>query len=126
MIIVPTFNGEYIFGVDVIMQTSEPSRERQINAFLGINGSECLDFGYRLRNTAAAGRLIGNSPEEVGLYESRFRSYHNAYAYTLYTTEGMTWLNVILDTFTPQGRLMGDGSAGQYWRAYRATFLHLI
>lgn len=126
MIIVPSFNGENIFGADVTMQTSEPSRERQINAFLGINGVECLDFGSRLRNTAVSGRLIGYSPAEVGGYETRFRNYRNANAYSLLTTEGILWNNVILDTFMPQGRLMGDGSSGEFWRSYRATFLHLI
>jgi hypothetical protein len=125
MIVIPTFNGEYIFGVDVLMQTSEPSRERQINAFLGINGVECLDFGSRLRNTSVSGRLIGYSPAEVGVYETRFRNYRNAYAYNLLTTEGILWPNVILDTFAPQGRMAGDAGNGQFWRSYRATFLHL-
>jgi hypothetical protein len=126
MIIVPLFNGEAIFGLDVLMQTMEPSRERQINAFLGINGVECLDFGSRMRTTQVAGRLIGDSPEEVGMYETRFRNYRNAYAYTLLTTEGILWNNVMLDTFAPTGRLMGDPGTQQFWRAYRATFLHLI
>jgi hypothetical protein len=126
MIIIPLFNGEAIFGLDVIMQTVEPSRERQINAFLGINGVEVLDFGSRMRTTQVAGRLIGDSPGEVGVYETRFRNYRNPYAYSLLTTEGILWNDVMLDTFAPQGRLMGDGSTGQFWRSYHATFIHLI
>jgi hypothetical protein len=71
------------------------------------------------------GRLIGYSPAEVGVYEARFRNYRNAYAYNLLTTEGIVWYNVILDTFSPQGRLGGDAGSGEFWRSYRATFLHL-
>lgn len=126
MIIIPQFNGETIFGLDVTMQTVEPSRERQVNAFLGINGVECLDFGSRMRHTQVAGRLVGYSPGEVGLWESRFRNYRNPYAYTLLTTDGILWYDVILDTFTPTGRIMGDAGTGEFWRSYRATFLHLI
>lgn len=126
MIIIPTFNGETIFGIDVQMQTSEPSRERQINAFLGLNGVECLDFGSRMRQTDVVGRLVGYSPAEVGMWETRFRAYRNPYAYVLYTTEGILWYDVILDTFKPNGRLMGDFGSGEFWRSYRATFLHLV
>jgi hypothetical protein len=126
MIIVPLFNGESIFGLDVIMQTIDSARERQYNAFLGVNGVECLDFGSRMRTTQAAGRLIGDSPEEVGIYETRFRNYRNANAYTLLTTDGILWNNVILETFAPVGRIMGDFGTRQFWRSYQAKFIHLI
>lgn len=126
MIIIPRYNGEAIFGDNVVMNTPGPDRDRQMNSYIGIDGVECLDFGSRGYRTTVTGRLVGFSPGEVGLYESRFRNYIGPYAYPLLTTDGILWPDVFVETFRPQGRLMGDYGTGEFWRAYQATFFHLI
>lgn len=126
MIIIPRFNNEVIFGLDVVMNTPGPDREQQINSYNGVNGIEILDFGSRGQKTTVSGRLVGFSPAEVGMWENRFRAYIGPFAYTLLTTDGILWYDVVAQSFTPTGRMMGDYGSGEWWRTYRAIFQHLI
>jgi hypothetical protein len=124
MVIVPSFNGVFIFGENVIMATSDPPRDKQINKYLGVNGVEILDHGSRQRQTDATGRLSGLTLAELAAKENIFRSYKDPFAYTLITTDGLVWLDVVLESFEPQPPIRQDALSGLFWRNYRARFLH--
>jgi hypothetical protein len=125
---VPSFNGEYIFGYNVQMATGWPDPAHQINAFLGVRGVERLFLGQRMLQTHVVGELRGPTELDLGVAETYFGSYQNQYGYVLYDTLGRTWNEVCLVRFEPGGRVMQNPAAGAaYWfRAYRATFDHLI
>jgi hypothetical protein len=123
--ITPSFGGEYIFGIDVVMNTADNPRDEQVNAFMGVNGVEVLDHGSRGRVTNATGRFLCASLAELAAVETRFRQYHNQYAYTLVTTEGIIWYDVKLESFESIPRIGMDSYTGQVWRSYRARFRHL-
>lgn len=124
-IIVPSFNGEFIFGADVVMVTSDPPRDVQVNAFIGINGVEVIDLGRRARYTMVTGRFIGVDEYGLGAIENYFRSYNDGYAYTLITTDGLVWPDVKLESFEPQPPMRLDRFTGEVSRAYRARLMHL-
>lgn len=123
-LIAPSFAGQYIFGGDVTMVTIDPHRETQVNAFLGVNGVEILDHGARQRYTQVTGRFEADDEVALGMVENAFRSFRDAYAYTLVTTEGLTWLDVKLESFQPQPPIRIDGYTGRVWRRYEARFIH--
>jgi hypothetical protein len=122
---VPSFDGYYIFGVDVVMVTIDPPREKQVNAFLGINGVESIDLGMRMRHTQVTGRFIADNEYDLGNIESAFRAYKNPGAYELVTTDGIAWPAVQLDSFEPVPPIGYDRASGMVWRRYRARFNHL-
>jgi hypothetical protein len=120
----PSFNSEYIFGTDVTMVTVDPPRESQVNSFLGINGVEILDHGSRQRYTEVTGKLQAPDEAGLGMLENRFRSYKDAYGYTLVTTDGLYWENVKLESFQPTPPIRVSLTAGVVFRNYRARFIH--
>jgi hypothetical protein len=126
MIFTPSFNNQFIFGIDITMVTVDPPREVQVNAFSGVNGVEILDHGARQRYTNVAGRLLMPTLAELAAAESNFRSYKDPYSYTLVTTEGLTWPGVKLESFQPIPPIRTDGATGQVWRNYQARFIHTI
>lgn len=121
----PSFDGTNIFGIDVVMYTVDPPRERQVNAFFGVNGVETLDLGMRMRHTLVEGRLVADNEYDLGFLESSFRAYKNPYAFTLVTTEGIVWPDVQLDSFEPIPPIRYDPMSGVVWRRYKAKFDHL-
>lgn len=122
---IPSFNGDYIFGLDVKMVTGDPQRQEQMNKFLGVNGSECYDFGMTHFTTEVTGRLWGNGIDGLRDAENLFRSYRNPYAYVLVTTDGNTWYNVKLSRFRPNPGMAVDAMTGMAFRSYTAQFTHL-
>jgi hypothetical protein len=106
------------------MNTADNPRERQLNSFFGLSGLESLDGGLRGRVTQVSGLLYGNSPAALAAAESQFRTFNDGVARTLVDTLGITWTNVCLEAFQPQGRIRQSPS-GILFRAYKARFLHL-
>lgn len=126
MIFAPSFNGEFIFGIDVAMVTVDPPREVQVNAFNGINGVEILDHGSRQRYTNVTGRLLMPTIGDLAAAENRIRAYKNPFAYTLVTTDGLTWEDVKLESFQPAPPIRMDAATGYVWRTYQARLIHMI
>jgi hypothetical protein len=124
MLVIPSFNGQFIFGIDVTMVTVDPPRETQVNAFQGVNGIETIDHGSRQRYTNVTGRFVAPDLATLGALENTFRSYKDPFAYTLVTTEGLAWDEVKLESFEPTPRIGSDGVS--VWRSYHARFIHLI
>jgi hypothetical protein len=120
----PSFGGTNIFGAAVSMVTSDNPRANQLNAFFGLSGLESLDGGGRGRVTDVTGLLYGNLPASLSAAESLFRSFNDGVSRPLVDTLGMTWPNVRLQSFRPQGRIR-QSPAGVLFRAYQARFLHL-
>lgn len=122
---VPHFNGYYIFGVDVVMATEDPPRDVQINSFPNVDGIEIIDFGSRGRRTVVTGKLIAEDELALGNLENIFRSYRDPYSYNLFTTEGLLWTDVQLETFRPQPPMQIDFDTFYVMRRYQAIFRHL-
>jgi hypothetical protein len=120
----PSFGGTNIFGTAVSMATSDNPRERQLNAFFGLSGLEALDGGLRGRSTQVTGLLYGGSAVALAAVESLFRSFNDGVARPLIDTLGVTWPQVCLVSFQPQGRVR-QSPGGVLFRAYKARFLHL-
>lgn len=119
------FNAVNIFGAELQMQTVDNPRAQQINAFPGLSGLESLDQGLRGRYTNCTGRLVAASVAGLAYLEEFFRSYNDGVAYVLVDTRGVTWLNVKLESFEPQGKIRIHGGTGYVSRPYAARFMHL-
>ena len=119
-----SFGGSNIFGTAVSMVTVDNPRAKQINAYFGLSGLETLDGGSRGRITRATGLLFGQSPALLAAAEASFRSFNDGMARVLVDTLGVSWQNVRLDSFEPQGRI-AQSAGGTFFRSYQARFLHL-
>jgi hypothetical protein len=122
----PAFNGEAIFGFPVTMWTEDPEREKQINAFIGINGVEVLDLGQRVRTTHVKGRVWADTQAGLGAAFLPLRLYKNGRAYTLFTTKGELWFNVQLHRLAEVERIFHDPYQGVFYQNYTATLIHLV
>ena len=100
-----TFNGVSIFGFQVKMQTVDNPRGQQINAFPGLSGRESLDQGLRGRFTNVEGRHFGSNISDLASVQETYRSFNDGRAYPLVDTRGLTWLNVKMESFEPQGQI---------------------
>ena len=120
----PLFGVTNIFGTAVSMSTVDNPREKQVNSFFGISGLETLDGGLRGRVTNVSGLLYGASASSLATTESMFRSFNDGITRILVDNLGVTWFNVRLDSFQPQGRVKQSPS-GYFFRPYQARFLHL-
>ena len=122
----PSLDGQPIFGAACQMTTSDNPRGQQENAFPGLNGLESLDLGLRGRFTTCEGRLYGNSNNlsDLAAAQEIFRSFNDGNTHVLVDTLGLTWLNVKLVSFEPQGKAVFSQQLG-YSRRYTARFLHL-
>lgn len=126
MFYAPSFDGVYIFGIDVVMVTPETTRDKQINSFHGVNGIEILDHGGRGRFTNVTGRFLMPDVPSLIAAESAFREYLDPWAYTLVTTDGSVYEGVNMETFEPIARIFTDIYTGYVWRAYKARFIHTL
>lgn len=121
----PTLDGEAVFGDAVTMATAENPRAQQQNAYPGLSGIESLDQGLRGRFTVVSGRLSGATPTDLAAAEETLRAFNDGAAHTLVDTNGLTWLDVKLESFEPQGRVQRFADSGLAHRRYTARFLHL-
>ena len=126
----PSFNGLMIFGAQVSMTPGNAQRQTQQNTYMGLNGTEELDGGYRVRFTSASGRLYGLG-SAGGLADfiascAQFDALMNGRAYVLIDTAGRTFNNVRMDSFNldSEGGIRHT-TLGDYFQLYTATFVHL-
>lgn len=125
-----TFNSIDIFGVHLIMTPVQAPKARELIGFAGVNGLFAIDLGTRGGQTHVEGWLTGATVSDVVSAESAFRTFQsNGGAFTLVDNAGVTWSNVILDTFAPSPGFrevidVANGFTGM-GRHYTATFLHL-
>lgn len=120
----PYFNGVNIFGVGVKMVTADNPRAAQENAFPGLSGVESLDQGDRGRFTSVVGMLVADTPADLGVLETLFRSYNDGNTYVLTDAYGFNWPNVKLESFEPQPPAFPLVPYG-WCRRYTARFRHL-
>lgn len=119
------FGGQSVFGRVLFMRTIQLPRALQINTYCGLNGLESIDCGSRGRSTHVRGLLIGHSLVELLAAEVLFADLMDGVARTLVDSNNATWENVLLRTFSVQGRIL-TSPEGFYLRLYEARFLHLI
>lgn len=121
-----TLDGYSIFGGAVTMATVDNTRDRQKNIYPGLSGIEALDQGLHGRYTTVSGRFVetGGGVAAIASAEAAFRSFNDGQTHILVDTMGTVWLNVMLESFEPQGKveLWGNGYTS---RKYTARFLHL-
>jgi len=87
---------------------------------------ESLDQGLRGRFTTVSGRLIADTPADLGAMEQAFRSYNDGLTGTLVDNFGVAWDEVKLESYEPQGRVLCLAHNGAATRSYVARFQHLI
>lgn len=111
-------------GVVEACNTSAAPKERQVNAYPGVNGLQLLDHGSRGGMTALRGHLIASSKANLATLVDTFRGYQLAGGKaSLVDTYGTTWTGVILTQFRPTGRFYAM-PGGYFCQAYEAEFLH--
>lgn len=119
----PSYGGVNIFGYAVRIITADNPRQAQENKFFGLSGIERLDGGLAGRFTSAEGLHYGIDATALATVQETFRSYNDGIARALVDNRGVTWLNVVLEGFQPQGRVLQDSRG--YYQAYQARFKHL-
>ncbi len=120
----PSFAGVNIFGLAVQMTTALNPRDRQLNAYPGLNGIEALDGGSRGLVTSVRGMLHGAGASGLAAVERTFLGLFDGKAYPLVDTLGRVWPSVRLERYQPADRV-GQDASGVHVRAYSAEFLHL-
>jgi hypothetical protein len=124
-LIVPLFNSEAIFGWPVVMHTDDPPRDKQVNAFVGINGVEVLDLGMRTRTTHVRGRYYADNEFILGQMFQYLSSYKNPFAYTLYTTRGRRSISCNCSRSRKSLPVNVDASRGQVFQDFTVQLIHL-
>lgn len=125
----PTYNGQLIFGTQVMMTTIGTQRASMINAFFGVDGVERIDGGFREHITVCRGRLrglkSGGGADDLQAAISSFRNLFDGRSYVLVDSFGTAWNNVVMTAFD----LDADGGVMQtpyeYFQLYTAAFQHL-
>jgi hypothetical protein len=115
------FNGDDIFGFEVVLTVEDLPRQIQRTGFFGVDGVLGIDGGFRGRIAHATGKLEADSPEDLGLLKGIFRTYRDGNQYALIDDEGWSWL-ATLDGFYPHGRVELNAATGLYQQYYRAEF----
>lgn len=119
----PSYGGVDIFGYSVQIATADNPRQSQENKFFGLDGIERLDGGLAGRFTTVQGVHFGVSAFALATVQETFRSYNDGLARVLIDSRGVTWPDVVLESFEPQGRIVADYQG--YYQPYRARFRHL-
>jgi len=121
----PALDGQNIFGLACKMRTVDNPRAQQQNAYPGLSGLESLDQGLRGRFTSCEGILYGANSGWLATAQATFRSFNDGAAHVLVDSFGVSWANVKLEAFEPQGRVQILAGSGVYFQKYTARFLHL-
>lgn len=120
----PSYGGASIFGFSYSFATNKNPTAAQVNAFFGLEGMESLYGGSRGYVTLVRGLLFGSNASALGAAEEAFRSYDDGIARDLVDNFGVTWPQVKMVNFSPQGRVIRDGRG--FYRPYQAQFQHLL
>lgn len=117
-----SFNGTDLGIVETCI-TAQAPKERQVNAYPGVNGLQLIDHGTRGAVTSARGLFSASSRAALASVLNTFRGYHTAGGKaTLVDTYGTSWSDVILVQFRPAGVIYT--SPGGFCTRYEAEFLH--
>ncbi len=106
--------------------TSAAPKDRQINAYNGVDGLENIDLGARGGTTTMQGLLGGSDIPDLKAIKAGLRALQvDGDAYTFIDPEDTEWDNVILVMFRTVGpRYFVVGDAGVVQR-YELELLHL-
>lgn len=107
------------------MKTADNPRQAQENKFFGLNGTERLDGGLPGRFTEVKGVHYGADLASFTAAQEGMRSYNDGLAYVLVDNRGVTWANVLLETFQPEGAKVQQDPYGGFWQPYTARLRHL-
>jgi hypothetical protein len=119
-----SFNGDNLFGVAVQMATQINPVARQETSYPRLSGVSQLILGQRGAVTNASGRIYGWTVADLNAWRMIWFSYYDGVPYLLVDNFGVPWPNVVLDSFTPQDRIVRDNLLG-YSMKYTAVFNHL-
>lgn len=108
------------------MWTEDPPREKQVNAFVGINGVEVLDLGLRQRTTHVKGRYTAPDEFTLGALFATLGAYKNAFSYTLVTTKGQVYNFVQLHSYAEIPPARRDGATGYVYQDFTVVLNHLF
>jgi hypothetical protein len=120
----PTLDGLALFGIAAQGLTLDADRARDLRATFGLHGLECLDGGARGRLTIISATHAGPGPAGLLLAQDALRSFNDGAEHTLTDTLGTPWPSVLLEYFSPRGRVRRD-QAGNYYQAFICTLRHL-
>ena len=122
---VPLYRGLPLFGGQCIVISSSAPRDGTMYATFGANGLEPNnDGGGRGGITVITGTLYGPGPGGLAASESAVRSFNDGQAGDFVDSLGTTWPNVLIQTFSPLGRVRMDRT-GTCYRQFKCTLLHL-
>lgn len=112
-------------GTVVEMTTVLSPKQRQVNAYPGINGLQLIDHGTRGATTRVRGILSGSGRAGLSTVFDTFRGYQTAGGKaTLVDVLGKSWTNVILVVFQPIGQSGVMAGGVNYCQQYEAEFFH--
>lgn len=110
-------------GIVEVCNTVQAPKERQVNAYPGVDGLQLIDHGTRGAITQLRGVLAASSRSGLATLLGTFRAYHAAGGKaTLVDTYGVSWTNVILVQFRPIANIYPV--PGGFCTRYEAEFLH--
>jgi hypothetical protein len=118
-------------GIVEEMNTFPNPRERQVNAYPGVNGTEPLDLGSRGGKTVARGVFAGSTPFDLASIQGAWYAVQfGGGAYVLLDSKGVAWTNVILEFVRPVGPTIpgvsgGGVAAGGVAQRYEMEFYHI-
>lgn len=117
-----SFNGTDL-GIVEACNTAQAPKERQVNAYPGVNGLQLIDHGTRGAMTQLRGVAFASSRAALASTLDVFRGYLAAGGKaTLVDTYGASWAGVILVQFRPVGNIYP--MPGGFCIRYEAEFLH--
>ena len=118
----PSFNSTDL-GIVEVCNTVQAPKERQVNAYPGVDGLQLIDHGTRGAVTSLRGVFSASSKAALASILGTFQGYHAAGGKaTLVDTYGVSWPNVILVQFRPVGVIYP--CPGGFCTRYEAEFLH--
>jgi len=118
----PTYAGTDL-GIVSESNTEANPKERQANAYPGVDGLQLIDHGTRGATSYARGHLVASSGAALASLLATFRGYQLAGGKAqLVDKWGTAWDGVILTRFRPTGPAYP--CVGGMCQAYEAEFLH--
>lgn len=104
--------------------TQPAPRERQVNAYPGVDGLEVLDLGARGGLTLVRGVIGGADLPTLAAVRSDFYALQQAGTFGDFVdTLGAVWPNACLARFRPVGRVM-PAAGGGFVQRYEAELFH--
>lgn len=120
-------NSDDVFGF--VMKWANPPHPiaRQLDEYPGVDGLQAVRVGARGGKSEVEGAWVGPDLATVQAFEALALQYQqDGGFYTLVDPYGVTWQNVALDVYRPDGKLWYVTSAGGgVARKYQMTLLHL-